>query len=355
MERVVTINLAGNPYQLDESAYDALRAYMEQAEHALAANPDRAEVLRDLEQAIADKCAATLTPHRTVVSLNAMQRALSQMGPVEGAESTAGDGAASHPNDALNAPPRRLYRIYDKHAWTGVSAGMAAYAGIDVSWVRVLWILATIFTGGFTLLIYLVMIFAVPVASTAEEIAAAHGAPFTAQHVVERAKHEYRSFTESEGWRSFKSAPQRVWRQGWTPQAAPDAAPAPASYGARIAAGFGAFVFSVICAGLLIAFIASVFSIWSTGDVFGWDLPIEVPWWGAIAIIAIAYAALSTPFAALRDASYATARGERQRNGMLGPLMIAVLALVVLWLVWPDGRSFAHDVHRAIRDFVEFF
>ena len=54
MERVVTINLNGNSYQLEEPAYDALRAYMTRAEASLAANPDKAEIVRDLEQAIAD-------------------------------------------------------------------------------------------------------------------------------------------------------------------------------------------------------------------------------------------------------------------------------------------------------------
>ena len=58
MERVVTINLNGNPYQLEEPAYDALRAYLERARATLADNPDKAEIIRDLEQAIADKCAA---------------------------------------------------------------------------------------------------------------------------------------------------------------------------------------------------------------------------------------------------------------------------------------------------------
>ncbi|MGE0595290.1 MAG: PspC domain-containing protein [Hyphomonadaceae bacterium] len=356
MERVVTINLAGNAYQLDESAYNALRSYMDQAERALNDNPDRAEILRDLEQAIADKCTSTLTPHRTVVSLAAMQRALEQMGPVEGAQDANASQAEPRPHEGAAPPPRRLYRIYDKHAWSGVSAGMAAYAGIDVAWVRVLWILATIFSGGFTLLLYIVMIFAVPLASTAEEIAAAHGAPFTAQHVVDRAKGEYAKFTESETWRSFSSGSQRMWRQTWSPQPPPEPAPPPAGYATRIAAGFGAFVFSIVSAALLIGFLAAAYSIWSTGDVFGWDVPREIPWWGAIVLIAIAYGALASPFGALRDASYATARGEpRPRGGFFGPLLIAALVLVVVWLIWPDARYVMEGGYHAIRHVVDIF
>ncbi|WP_135210044.1 hypothetical protein [Vitreimonas flagellata] len=88
MERVVTINLNGNPYQLEEPAYDALRAYISRAETALGANPDKAEIVRDLQQAIADKCNGYLSPSKSVISLAEMARIIEEMGPVEG-ESTA--------------------------------------------------------------------------------------------------------------------------------------------------------------------------------------------------------------------------------------------------------------------------
>ena len=48
MQRVISINLNGNAYQLDESGYDALREYLAGADRALAANPDRTEILADL-------------------------------------------------------------------------------------------------------------------------------------------------------------------------------------------------------------------------------------------------------------------------------------------------------------------
>jgi hypothetical protein len=56
MKKVITINLNGNAYQIDESGYAALVAYLEGAERQLEDNPDRAEIVADLEQAIAEKC-----------------------------------------------------------------------------------------------------------------------------------------------------------------------------------------------------------------------------------------------------------------------------------------------------------
>src|SRR5215813_12102691 len=68
MNTVVTINLNGNAYQVDENGYHALKEYLAGAETQLKDNPDRAEILADLEQAIADKCRRFLGPTKTVVT-----------------------------------------------------------------------------------------------------------------------------------------------------------------------------------------------------------------------------------------------------------------------------------------------
>jgi phage shock protein PspC (stress-responsive transcriptional regulator) len=372
MERVVTINLNGNPYQLEEPAYDALRSYMSRAEAALGQNPDKAEIVRDLEQAIADKCSTHLSPGKTVISAAEMTRVLEEMGPVEG---EAEDGAqqqqaGASPQHEPWRPARRLYRIYDNGAWTGVSAGMAAYAGIDVAWVRVFWVLSGLFTGGFTCLVYLVMIFAVPVASTSEELAAAHGAPFNAQEVIDRAKREYGRFAETSGenwrneerrWRRSWRQQQRAWDQTWSnsnPATAGAMAPAqPVGYVERMFAGLFAFVFSIITAALLIAFLIAFFSILSNGSVMGWTPPGDVPTWLVLVVLAIAYAAISSPFSALQRTSYATLSGRRTGGATdgLATLAIVLIVGVFAWTYSPDARDFIEQGYIVIRDFVTYW
>lgn len=370
MERVVTINLNGNSYQLEEPAYDALRSYMTRAEAALGANPDKAEIVRDLEQAIADKCAAHLSPGKSVVSATEMARILEEMGPVDGdpeAGAAQGQGGAA-PQHEQWRPARRLYRIYDNGAWTGVSAGMAAYAGIDVAWVRVFWIVSGLFTGGFTCLVYLVMIFAVPVASTSEELAAAHGAPFNAQEVIDRARREAGRFAETSSaswrreerrWRRSWRRQQRNWDAGWDAGAAQAAAaPAhPVGYVERMFAGLFAFVFSIITAALLIAFLIAFFSILSNGSVMGWTPPSDVPTWLVLVVLAIAYAAISSPFSALQRTSYATLSGRRTGGATDG---LATLAIVIIvgafaWTYSDEARAFIEQGYVVIRDFVTYW
>jgi phage shock protein PspC (stress-responsive transcriptional regulator) len=356
MERVVTINLNGNPYQLEEPAYDALRAYIARAEAALAGNPDKAEIIRDLEQAIADKCARHLGSAKSVISAAEMKRVLEEMGPVNGDdEKPAGDEQADN-DDFGPRPPRRLYRIYDRHAWTGVSAGLAAYAGIDVAWVRTAWILSAIFSGGFTVLVYLVLIFAVPVAATSEELAVAHGAPFNAQEVIDRAKREYGKFAEQgeEVWRRERRAWRRQWRHQrnmfgdvFVHDTAPAAPTKPVGYVTRMFAGLFALVFSLVTAALLIAFLYAFFSLLSTGAVLGWVPPDDIPTWMAILLLAIAYGAVSSPFSALRRSSYATVAGRTSYSGGADGLVTLVLVAVAIWLsylYWPEARELIQSV-----------
>lgn len=194
MRKVTTINLNSNAFQIDEDGYEALRRYLDDAARALAGNPDREEILADLEQAIADKCRATLGPYKTVVSTEEMQRIVKEMGPVQGSSGEAPSGSASddaglHAGAHIGVGSRRLYRIREGQKWAGVCQGLAAFAGIDVSLVRLAVVLVTVFTGFFPgIVVYIVMAFVLPVATTSGELAAAHGQPFNAQELVDRVK-----------------------------------------------------------------------------------------------------------------------------------------------------------------------
>ena len=89
MQKVVTINLNGQACQFDENAYDAIRAYRDRAEAQLHHNPDRAEILADLEQAIADQCRRSLNAHKTVIAAAEIRQVLEEIGPVEATSDTA--------------------------------------------------------------------------------------------------------------------------------------------------------------------------------------------------------------------------------------------------------------------------
>lgn len=174
MRKVVTISLHGKACQVDEAGHRALSDYLADATAKLAGNPDRAEILADLEQAIAERCQACLHAHKDVVSEEEVERILREMGPVEIQDDSearpAADARPDGPDGA--APRRRLFRLKEGSKFGGVCNGLAAYTGVDVTWIRLAFLLLTFSTGVF-FFIWLGMLVIIPVARTDEDLALA--------------------------------------------------------------------------------------------------------------------------------------------------------------------------------------
>jgi phage shock protein C len=207
MNKIVTIHLDGVAYSLEEGAYDTLRAYLDAAKITLSQNPDKDEIVKDLEQAIGAKLSAYLNAHKNVVIQSDIDTVLSEMGPVA-AEGPSIDEDETEKTTNTASTHKRLYRI-PKGEWiAGVCNGLATYLNIDVSLVRILFVLLTIFTHGLGILIYIVMMLVIPMAHTPKDYENASGIPpVTAQDLVDRARKGIEDFTNSGEWQN--------WRANW--------------------------------------------------------------------------------------------------------------------------------------------
>jgi phage shock protein PspC (stress-responsive transcriptional regulator) len=170
MKKLITVSLNGNPYSLEEDAHEKLKRYLEDAARVLANNPDRPEILADLEQAVADQCNERRAPHQTVITAEVLEAALREMGPVEdsnatnsGANNSAGSGEKSAPPSASGPV---LQQISERAYVSGVCAGVARYFDVEVTLVRVAALLLLFFSGGTMALIYAVMMLLIPFAPT---------------------------------------------------------------------------------------------------------------------------------------------------------------------------------------------
>src|SRR5437868_13209330 len=103
MQRVVSINLNGNAYQIEENGYNALFAYIDAVEASLKDSPDRALKLADLERAIAEKCQACLGPHKNVVTSAEIDRILLELAPAPPSPPAAEPAAASSTGSSSGA------------------------------------------------------------------------------------------------------------------------------------------------------------------------------------------------------------------------------------------------------------
>jgi phage shock protein PspC (stress-responsive transcriptional regulator) len=226
MQKVISINLNGIAYQLEEGGYGLLRDYLSRAERELKDNPDRSEIMLDLEQAIADKCQRFLGPHKAIVTEAEVAQIVAEMGPVtsgpeaeEGQKSESGSKQNGGHGSAAPAA-KRLYRLPEGAMLAGVCNGLAAYFQVDVTLVRIGFVVLALLTKGVGILVYVAMMFVVPEATTAEAQAAASGAPINAREIVDRVKRQYEQ--GSHKWHREWRRKQRQWRRaGLSAAAAP--------------------------------------------------------------------------------------------------------------------------------------
>ncbi|HEU5467764.1 MAG TPA: PspC domain-containing protein [Steroidobacteraceae bacterium] len=365
MNKVTTVNLNGRAFQVEEQAFDALRAYLDEAARLLADDPDCKEIMADLEQAIGDKGSRYLRTGRNVLGEAEMKRILEEMGPVEtgepatdatplgGAGPASGSGAAA-PRETSG--PKRLYLVEEGAMIAGVCNGLAAYFGVDPTIVRLVFVVLLFLSGGLIAIAYLVLMFIVPTAKTPEERAAARGLPFNAQELVEQAKRHYADLKAShQRWRDKRRRKQEraFWRprerRGYEPpHSRPFEQPQP-GYGARVAAGIVLPLIGVVSAVVTVACLITLVSLLTTGDVLGWRLPPDVPAWAAILVLAAAYAIVTIPLRAVRYASY-EALGPRRGwfvfwDGVLWLALVILAWWIAARYVPGVGEFFRHLFH----------
>jgi len=347
MKKVVNISLNGIAYQLEESGYEQLRAYLERAESRLKDSPDRVEVMNDLEQAIGEKCARVLGPHKTVVNEAEVAKIIEEMGPVESAEErAAGTGAA--PEGATAEPPssdyvgpqprKRLFNISEGAMWAGVCNGIAAYINVDVTWVRIAWVLITVFSWGGMILVYIALALIVPTAKTAEDRAAAFGMPFNTEELIGRAKKNFEKFGSDYRWRREWRRQQRHWNRQWahmneqmrnfSTQAAPQM-----SNSARAIMGVFLPIAAVVGAVLFVVWALAMLSLVTQHTVFGLGLPHGMPLWVGILLVCLLYFAISAPLKAIRHGGH-NAAGNHPGWGALHFLMWVGFTALFFWLAY---------------------
>jgi len=173
MKRVITASLHRNAFQFEDDAYARLEGWLADASARLQGDPDRAEILADLEQSVADKCSRRLPTGRTVITLDELVPALQEIGHVEAAEAvgdaaTVAAGASAERGAATGgaapATSPALQQI-SQGAWiSGVCLGLARSAAIDPTLVRVIALLLLFVTGGGLILLYGVLMLIIPFA-----------------------------------------------------------------------------------------------------------------------------------------------------------------------------------------------
>ena len=196
MKKTINVAIGGCSFTIDEDAYNTLENYLDRFQGALDQNISNKDVMDELEGRIADLLKDRLKG-REVVDMAMAEQVVGQLGYPQGykAAEERSEGAAGTEGNAEGngqqyhysgtdgeRPARKLFRDPDGKKIGGVCSGLALFLGIDVTLIRILFIIAFI-CGSAGFWIYIVILIAAPEARTAAEKCELRGIPVTAENI----------------------------------------------------------------------------------------------------------------------------------------------------------------------------
>lgn len=207
MKKAINITIANTLFYIEEDAYAMLDGYLCSIREHFAGYPDKDEITADIEARICEKFSANASKIITVEDVRSLMESM-------GAADEFGDAAEAPAGEQAPQaqPQRKLYRDTDNAVIGGVCSGIAAYLGIDVTIVRLLFVIS-IFFGGTGIVVYLVLWIAMPEARTATEKLQMRGDPVTLERVNDMVKEkadEVRKRANDGSWSRAATLPARV-------------------------------------------------------------------------------------------------------------------------------------------------
>lgn len=198
MNKTLSIALAGFSFTIDELAYIKLSDYLNALRNSLdAAEAD--EVMNDIEIRMVEIFKETLGK-REVINDSDVEKVIAQIGTPEqideqeeayfseGKQSKSKTGSSfSYTNNSQ----KQLFRDPERQKIAGVCAGLAAYFGMEISWMRLIWIGAFLFlwvapgSSFLVVILYFILWAVLPKAESASDFLKMKGKPLNFDNLKE--------------------------------------------------------------------------------------------------------------------------------------------------------------------------
>jgi len=198
MNKTVNINLAGIFFHIDEDAYAKLQRYLEAIKRSFTDSQGRSEIIADIEARISELFSERVDIDTQVVGTKIVDEVITIMGQPEDYlvdDEIFEDEPKSW--DRTRKSSKKLYRDTGNSYIGGVSSGLGHYLGIDSVWVRLLWLLLAIGSGGTFIFIYILFWILVPEALTTSEKLTMTGEPVNISNIEKKIKDGFESVSET--------------------------------------------------------------------------------------------------------------------------------------------------------------
>jgi phage shock protein PspC (stress-responsive transcriptional regulator) len=193
MKKTLSIHIKGFPFIIEEIAYTRLENYLNRLKSALKGQEGADEIIEDIEIRIAELLNAKTTQFKQIIEDSDIIDVLNTLGdPSDYAENDEKPHVEENNYSSSNSNEqneRRLYRDTENSYIGGVCSGLASYFSIDVTIIRLIWLVAFLI-GGVGFLLYLVLWVIIPKANSSIDRLKMKGRPInvdTVKEEVERA------------------------------------------------------------------------------------------------------------------------------------------------------------------------
>jgi phage shock protein PspC (stress-responsive transcriptional regulator) len=165
MKKTIHINLSGMAFKIEEDAYEILDSYLDAIKSRLG-QEESAETINDIESRMAELFSAVLLSSDKAITVSDVEAVIKTLGDPEDFGSD--DNTEKTGKKSAQWKERRLFRDPNNRVLAGVCSGLGTYFNLDPVLFRILFILG-LFTGGISILPYILLWIFVPKAQTIEQ------------------------------------------------------------------------------------------------------------------------------------------------------------------------------------------
>ncbi len=189
MNKTININLGGIFFHIDEQAYQKLKRYLDAIRRSLSDDPQgKDEILNDIELRIGELLSERIQDARQVVNENDIDEITKIMGKPE--DYLVDEEVFENEPRRQRSSSKKLFRDADDKFLGGVCSGLGHYFGIEVIWMRIIWLIL-LFGFGIGFLLYPLLWILVPQANTTSEKLQMTGEPVNISNIEKKIREEF--------------------------------------------------------------------------------------------------------------------------------------------------------------------
>lgn len=199
MKKTISINLNETIFQIEEDAYSRLEKYLNSIKNYYKPN-EADEIVFDIEASISEKLNQKVSKEKNTINLKDVEEIIGEMGSVNDFEEDVekrdiNDNANKNENDNNENGAKRFYRNPDDVILGGVCSGIAAYFDTDPLFVRIFFIVLTLFWGS-GVIVYLILWIIIPEAKNSTQKLEMKGKPINLEEIQELVREKSKNIKE---------------------------------------------------------------------------------------------------------------------------------------------------------------